>query len=445
MSLSLCLLAFTVCYVVARRSLIAGLITTMAIGYVFGIIKANLPETGSYFLFDSAVLGFFAARLFRPMTQAMKLRVEGLRAWMEFLIFWALICFFIPAQDLMIRLVGLRTAIFFLPFLLIGARLLPEERFKLALGLAALNLLALGFAGAEFIIGVPHFFPVNKATTIIYLSKDVVGNTAYRIPSSFANAHAFAGAMVATIPLVAGALLRKDRRRAHATLLILGLAAAVLGVLLSAARVHFVALVFMVVVLTFSIRSKISYAFGWLVIIGAIALFASSEARLQRFTELKNPDVVTERVGWSVNMNFFELAATYPFGNGLGGGGSSIPYFLQDRIVNPVVMENEYARITLEQGIIGLLLWTAFIIWLFTRGKGDPDDPWRQGRRLGWWFCVVSFGTGLIGIGLFVTVPATCLLFINAGWVAARQRVPALAEEKSNTPRTRLRAKQLAT
>ena len=55
-SLYLCLLAFTLCYVVARRSLIAGLITTMAIGYLFGIIKANLPETGSYFLFDSAVL-----------------------------------------------------------------------------------------------------------------------------------------------------------------------------------------------------------------------------------------------------------------------------------------------------------------------------------------------------------------------------------------------------
>jgi len=439
-SITLCLLAFTFCYVIARRSLVAGLIMTMAFGYVFGIVKANLAETGSYFLFDSAVLGFFAARLFRPMTQAMKLRVEGLRAWMEFLLFWALVCFFIPAQDLMIRLVGLRTAIFFLPFLLIGARLLPEERYKLALGLAALNLVALGFAGAEFIIGVPHFFPINKATAIIYLSKDVVGNTAYRIPSSFANAHAFAGAMVATIPLVAGALLRTDKRRAHATLLILGLAAAVLGVLLSAARLHFVALALMIVVLTFSIRSKISYAFGWLVIIGAIGLFASSEARLQRFTDLKNADVVTERVGWSVNMTFFELAARYPFGNGLGGGGSSIPYFLQDQLHNPVVLENEYARIMLEQGIIGLLLWGAFIIWLFTQGRGDPNDPWNQGRRLAWWGCVIAFASGVVGIGLFVSVPATAILFINTGWVAARQRVPALAEEKSNAPGAPMRS-----
>src|SRR5437870_4194635 len=199
LSLYICLLAFTLCYVAARRSLVIGLITTMAVGYVFGITKANLPETASYFIFDSGVLGFYAAQLFHPLTRAMALRVEGLKLWVELLIFWPLIIFFFPLQDLMIRLVGLRTAIFFLPFLLIGARLLPEERYKLALGLAGLNLLALAFAGAEFFIGVPQFFPVNQATRIIYLSKDVAEHSAYRIPASFANAHAFAGAMVITI------------------------------------------------------------------------------------------------------------------------------------------------------------------------------------------------------------------------------------------------------
>lgn len=139
-------------------------------------------------------------------------------------------------------------------------------------------------------------------------------------------------------------------------------------------------------------------------------------------------------------MTFFELAARYPFGNGLGGGGSSIPYFLQDQLHNPVVLENEYARIMLEQGIIGLLLWGAFIIWLFTQGRGDPNDPWNQGRRLAWWGCVIAFASGVVGIGLFVSVPATAILFINTGWVAARQRVPALAEEKSNAPGAPMRS-----
>jgi len=424
--------------------MVSGLIATLAVGYVFGITKANLPETASYFIFDCAVLGFYAGQLFRPLTQAMKWRVEGLQLWMELLIFWPLVVFFFPAQDMMVRLVGLRTSIFFLPFLLIGARLRPEERYKLALGLAVLNLVALGFAGAEFFWGVPLFFPRNIVTRIIYISKDVVGHTAYRIPACFANAHAFGNAITATVPLLAGALIQKRKQQWEIYLLVAGLIAAVLGVLLSAARLSFVVIAVMVVILTFSIKSRISYAFGWLVIMAAIAMFASGEARLQRFMDLKNADVVTERVGWSVNMNLVELATTYPLGNGLGGGGSNIPSFLQDRIQEPIGMENEYARIMLEQGIFGLLLWIGFIAWLFVRGKGEPDDPWLQGRRLAWWSCMLAFGTGLIGVGLFVSVPATCLLLINAGWVGSRH--PKTAREAHFTAAFGPRGeKQLAT
>ena len=251
--------------------------------------------------------------------------------------------------------------------------------------------------------------------------------------------------MVVTIPLVAGALLQRRKKQWHLTLLVVGLSAAVLGVLLSATRLNFVAVAILVIVLTFSIKSRISYAFGWIVIMAVIGLFASGEVRLQRVAELQNTEMITERVGWSVNMGFFELAARYPFGNGLGGGGSSIPYFLQDRLENPVIMENEYARIMLEQGIFGLLLWIAFIVWLFTRGKGDPSDSWHQGRRLAQWTCLLVFGTGLIGIGMFVSVPQTCLLLINAGWIAARQRTPVFEEENRTVTPALKDAKQFAT
>src|SRR5258707_5897882 len=434
MSVYVCLLSFTLCYVAARRSLVGGLITTVAIGYLFGITRANLPDTASYFIFDSGVLGLYAAQLFRPLTQALKLRLEGLQAWTELLILWPAVMFLFPAQDLMVRLVGLRTSVFLLPFLLLGARLLPEERFKLALGLAALNLVALAFAGAEFFIGVPEFFPRNPVTKIIYMSKDVAADLAYRIPACFANAHAYGGAMVVTIPLVAGALLQKQRRQWQINLLVIGLAAAVLGVLLSATRLNFVAVAILIIVLTFSIKSRISHAFGWITILLAIGFFVSGVARLQRFTELQNTDMVAERVGWSVNMNFFELAVKYPFGNGLGGGGSNIPYFLQDRLTNPVIMENEYARIMLEQGIFGLLLWIAFLTWLLTRPEVDPMDSWHQVRRLARWTCLLVVGTGLVGIGMFVSVPQTCLLLINAGWLAARQRSSALEESRASSP-----------
>jgi hypothetical protein len=432
LSLVLCLLAFALCYAAGRRSLVDGLVAVLAVGYVYGITKANIADTTSNFIFDAGVGGLYATQLFRPLSADQKTRVEALRSWMEVLILWALLIFFFPAQDLMIRIVGLRPSIFFLPFLLLGARLTPEERYKLALWLAGLNLLALGFAVAEFLISVPAFFPRNQMTKIIYASKDVLGaNTAYRIPSCFANAHAYGGTMVATVPFIAGAFLQKRNRQWQLHLLIAGLAAALMGVLLSATRVNFVAIAILILILTFSIKSRLGYAFGWIVILASIGLFASGEARLQRVAELQNTEYVKERVVGSVNMTFFELAAQYPFGNGLGGGGSSIPYFLQGQIRNPVVMENEYARIMLEQGIFGLCLWIAFIIWLASRYKGDRFDSWRQGRLLAWCACMINFGIGFLGIGLFASVPQTCILLLTAGWVAARDPSPAPELDKN--------------
>jgi hypothetical protein len=446
MSFYLCLLAFTFCYIAGRRSLVSGLVVTLAVGYVYGILKANVADTTSNFIFDAGVIGLYATQLFRPLNLAQKIRVEALRSWMEVLILWALLIFFLPAQDFMIRLVGLRPSIFFLPFLLLGARLMPEERYKLAFWLAGLNLVALGFAAAEFFIGVTAFFPRNPMTKIIYLSKDVLGaNTLYRIPSSFANAHSYGGTMVATVPFIAGALLQKHKHPWQINLLISGLAAALLGVLLSATRVNFVAISILILVLTFSIKSRIGYAFGWIVILVSIALFASGEARLQRVADLQNTEYVKERVVGSVNMGFFELAAQYPFGNGLGGGGTSIPYFLQGRIRNPVVMENEYARIMLEQGIFGLCLWIAFIVWLTSRYKGSRFDSWRQGRTLAWCACVLNFGIGLLGIGLFASVPQSCILLMTAGWVGAREPNPVLEQKSRSSLQSLEHAQQLPT
>jgi hypothetical protein len=136
---------------------------------------------------------------------------------------------------------------------------------------------------------------------------------------------------------------------------------------------------------------------------------------------LQDVEMVSGRIAGGVNMGFLDLAADYPFGNGLGGGGTSIPYFLNPRIENPVGMENEYARIMLEQGLVGLGLWIVFIVWLLTRLGQGPADPWFLGRRLAWGTCAAYFATGLIGTGLLTSVPQTCLLLLNAGWIASRQ------------------------
>lgn len=417
-ALILCLISFALCYLVGRRSLVSGLTALLGVGYLYGITRANVPDTLSHFIFDAGVLGLYCAQLFRPLSPTQEQKLKHLKPWVELLIIWPVILFMIPIQDLLVQFVGLRGNVFLLPFLLIGARLEPEERYQLALNVAGLNLMALAFAGAEFFYGVPAFFPFNDVTKIVYLSKDVAGGSAFRIPSCFANAHAYAGTMVMTIPLLAGALVQKQKKQWYGRLLMIAIGASLLGVFLSAARLHFVVAAILVIVGTFSLRSSYGFALGWLVMLLGIGYLVSGEARLQRFLILRNTDMVAERVTASVNMTFYELASSYPFGNGLGGGGTSIPYFLQERIENPIGMENEYARIMLEQGIIGLFIWVAFIFWLLTRQAPSRADTWFLGGRLAWFACASYFVIGLLGTGLLTSVPQTCLFLLSAGWIS---------------------------
>jgi len=405
----------------ARRSLVAGLAAVFAVGYGYGIMRANILETYSHFIFDAGVVGLYAAQLFRHLTPLQASKVAPLKPWLEFLIGWPLLLFWIPLQPLLVQVVGLRGNIFLLPFILLGARLDGDERYRLALWIAGFNLVAFALAGTEYLLGLERFFPRSQVTELIYRSNDLMGYTAYRIPSSFANAHSYGGAMVVGLPLLVGAMMQKSKTALQTQLLFCGIAAALLGLLMSAVRTHFVVAGILILVATFSLRSRFAYVVGWLVLLCSIGWVVSGEQRLQRFMQLRNTDAVVERISWSVNMNFFEIAARYPFGNGLGGGGTSMPYFVQGLIINPVSMENEYARIMLEQGILGLLIWVLFILWLFTRRDHDPADSWFLGRRLAWVSCTVYFVVALTGTGLLTAIPHSCLFFLLVGWVGARQ------------------------
>jgi hypothetical protein len=420
-SLFLCLICFGISFIAARRSLVHGLITVFAIGYAYGIVRANLPETYSHFIFDSGVLGLYSAQLFRRLGAGDQYKLSALRPWFDILIAWPLLLVIVPTQDLLIQFVGLRGSVFLLPFIIFGARLDGEERYRLAFWLASLNLLVFAFASAEFLWGIEHFFPRSKVTELIYLSKDVGGHSAYRIPATFVNAHAYGGTMAATMPMLLGALVQKHKVTWHKTFFFLALGVSVLGVFMCGARLTFAVTAILIMVALFSMRTRFGYALGWLVLMICVGWIVAGEQRLQRFTEIKNTDVIAERVSWSVNMGFFEAMKEYPFGNGLGGGGTSIPYFLQDRISNPVAMENEYGRIMLEQGVVGLLLWTFFVFWVLTRKQNNTKDEWKVGRRIAWLLCAASFASGLIGTGLFTSVPQSALMFLLIGWVGARQ------------------------
>lgn len=427
MSVALCALAFVITLLAGRVSRLAGLVATIAVGYVYGIVRANVNETASHFIFDAAVLGFYATQFWHNFTPEQLVKLQRLKPWVSILMIWPLLLFFVPAQDWLVRLIGLRGSIFLLPFLFIGALLEPEERYQLALWLAAFNIAAFALAAVQFFVGVEPFFPRNEVTYLIYKSKDIAGHTAYRIPSFFNNSHSYAGAITVTLPLLLGALVQRDKRPWDGKFLALALAATLLGIFIAGARTPVILAGIVVLVATFSMRTRVGYMAGWVIVLLAVGWVVSSEERLQRFTILKDTDAVAERLSSSVNMGFIDLAQSYPFGNGLGGGGTSMPYWMQRKVQNPVAMENEYARIMLEQGLLGLGIWAAFLIWALTRYRQNRQDKWDLGRRLAWIACVAQFLLSLAGTGTLTAIPHTCLLLLLLGWVAT----PKLSHERS--------------
>jgi hypothetical protein len=424
-SIALCVLAALAGFVAARRSLVAGILTVLGVGYAYGIVRANLLETFSHFIFDAAVVGLYLGQLRIFTAHAKTAGFYKLKRWFGVLVLWPMLLFLLPLQDPLIQLVGFRGNAFLLPFLLIGATLKDEDLYRLAMGVAVLNLLAFVVGGMEYFLGIEHFFPQNSVTELIYLSNDVANYTAFRIPSVFTSAHAFAGTMVMTIPLLLGAWVQKSAHDWPRPFIFAVLCVSILGVFLSATRSHFIVMSIVLLASIFFDRLKFTSRLIWLVALVSVGLLVSRDKRLQRFEGLSDTDMVVGRIVGSVNSSLLEVASKYPLGNGLGGGGTSIPYFLQHLIRNRVLIENEYARILLEQGIPGLCMWIAFLGWVFTRKGTSGRDPWKFGRRLAWFTCAGYFATGLIGTGLLTSIPQTCLLLATTGWIAVPKPVEA--------------------
>lgn len=421
MSVALCIAAALAAYCAGRRSLIAGLLSVFAIGYVYGILRANVQFAAIYMLFDCAVIGLYAAQFSTMKQQFLSEDGRRLKHWVLLLALWPVILFFIPLQDPMIQVVGLRGTVFFLPMILLGGRLTREKLYPLALGVAALNIPAFILAIAEYTLGIERFFPRNVLTELIYSSNDVGSLGAYRIPSSFPNAHAYAGTMVITLPLLLGAWVQHHPRRSYQVLLMAGIVSAVLGVFFSAVRTHFIVMIVLLAVFILSARVRPGLKLVFTILLIGVGLLVAQQDRLQRFATLRDTHYVERRVQSSVNASFLDAMQQFPFGNGLGGGGTSIPAFLHDRLHAPLLIENEYGRTLLETGIIGLTSWAAFLLWFVTRRNHADRDPWVVGRRIAWYACVCCFAQGLVGVGLLLSIPQSVMLLMSLGWVAIPQ------------------------
>src|SRR5206468_3525911 len=143
--------------------------------------------------------------------------------------------FFVPTQDWLIQLVGLRGAMFFVPFLLIGARMEEEDFESIAMGVAWLNIAELGIALWQFFFGIERFFPHNAVTELIYKSNDVAGG-AYRIPATFVVSAAYGGVMAFIVAFLVGLWVKPSVGIVRRRLLEASLIASGLGVFLSASR-----------------------------------------------------------------------------------------------------------------------------------------------------------------------------------------------------------------
>jgi hypothetical protein len=396
----------------------------LVFGYFYGILRANLLSTFSHFIFDAGMLGLFLSIRWTQTDPSEKKRSAKLLVWTALLIFWPVVLVMLPFQPLLISLVGLRGNIFFIPLLLLGGRLKEKDLVTLSVGLALLDLVAVGFAGAEYYMGVTRFFPISPVTQIIYSSQDAGGGF-FRIPATFTSAHAFGRTMVSTIPYLVG-LWTKSEKRFYRLLGLTAIVTSMLGVLMSATRQNFVLGSVMIAFVIFTTNMKTKQKAFFVVIIAVIGIVAMGNVRFQRFKTLGDTEGVAERVAGSVNRDFLEILTEYPMGNGLGGGGSSIPYFLQGQVRNPIGMENEYARILSEQGIIGLALWLAFIIWFFFNAPiAFAKSPWATSRRLVWGLAAIDLSTAFIGTGLLTSIPGTLFLIMGIGWTSVPEARPA--------------------
>jgi hypothetical protein len=181
-------------------------------------------------------------------------------------------------------------------------------------------------------------------------------------------------------------------------------------------------LLLLVALPSFLMRANALRVATLILVVAGIGWVVSNEVRLQRFATLQNTELVQQRIGGSVNESFFDAAGRYPLGNGLGGGGTSLPYFLENRSAgNTTVVENHYAYLLLEQGVPGLVMWVLFLLWVLVPRTSRVNSQWRLAilctRALVAAFLVI----GLIGLGLFVSIPQSAMMLLGMGWLAARE------------------------
>jgi hypothetical protein len=416
-------------FALTYRSLGLGLVGVFAVGYVSGVIRANFLSVHTTFMFDTALLGLYLGFAAGWPRDALAVVRSPAGKWVALLIAWPAFLTLVPINDYLVQLVALRATIWFLPVLLIASRLRADDLVVIARCLAALNLLALAGGIYVYLNGVESLYPQNAITQIIYLSKDVAGYEYHRIPSLFLSAHAYGGAMLFSLPFLLDRAFGRDVGIFDRGLAVAGLGAAIGGILMCAARQPIAVFAAMMFVAWMTARLHIGVGIVALALAAVGLTIAGTDERLQRATTLEETEQVSDRVRASANLSFFELMRDYPVGAGMGSSvGTSIPYFLADRAPAAIGLENEYSRILVDQGIVGLGLWLAFLVWHLHRPPPSRlDVPWGLGVVFMYALVATNWLMAFIGAGTLSSVPGSVLLLTQMGVLVRVREVTASA------------------
>lgn len=435
MSELLVITAFLTTYALGRHSAGNGLASVIWCGGFYGIIRANNLDISTYFLYDAAVLGLYFAQW--PNLMADSTRTHAIRRWAMMLLFWPFAYLgigFIFPQHPLVQLVGLRAAIWFVPFIMVGAQLTYRDAKILAINIAILNLVSFAFALAEFVLGVELFYPRNSATEIIYMSKDIAGFTAYRIPATFSSAASYGTFLVAGFPFLVTRLASRDAKFTEKTLMFAALLSAMGGVFMCGSRSPVVALSVMFIVAGFLLRRRLEILVLMFVIIGFVIYQVSQDERLQRVSTLFDTDATLERVSASARLGVFDVIGEYPFGKGLGSAfGTNIPSFLAQYQIAQLGAENEMARIALEQSVVGVVIWLSALFWIIRQRMNGRND---LALRLLTAYVIYCWATSLLGTGLLAAIPQTAMLFSYMGLCAVSWRTAPVSSGPHPASRT---------
>ena len=390
----------------------------LATGYLNGVLRANYLSIYSTLMFDASVAAFYLVHLLPVFTAAAR-QQRDLRNWCVMLTGFPTLLLLVPVHDPLVQLAGWRAEAWYLPLMLMAGALRLRDVRLVGATLAVLNLMTLVVSIYLYFRGVEALYPRNVVTEIIYKSQDMAGGN-YRIPSTFLNAHAYGGTMVMSFSLILGCLANSQNTFVRKVLLYGGLMAALAGVMLCGARVPAATLI--VGSLICWVRTGLStkiMVWGLVIFVGCVGV-ASVNPRMQRFFELQKTEDVVGRAAVSANTHAWDVILEYPMGAGLGAAVPSLPYFLADRAPQVPAVENEYARLTISLGWIGLGLWVGFLFWLYRRPiyrrQQPPELYWTAIFAHG--MTLTAWGTALIGTGILTSIPASVLLVSQMGLIA---------------------------